>query len=152
VEIVGDDRLLGGWLRLLLLAEAAWPQSVAIPRALSRRTLAVLVEAGVVELHSADTYRIHGLDPERQKRSEHGREAAQRRWDAPSNAPGIAPSNAISNAHPMLGARNADPMLAPRSRSRKNERDDLDHGVVPSGGTSAYETAKAVAAALREKG
>jgi len=100
-RIIEDDALLGAWTRLLLLAEAAWPQSVALPRALPEASLVQLVDAGVIELHPADTYRIHGLDPERERRSEHGREAALRRWDAPSNAPG----NATSNAQVMLAPR-----------------------------------------------
>jgi len=100
-EIIVDDALLGAWTRLLLLAEAAWPQSVAVPRSLPESSLDALVKAGVIELHPADTYRIHGLDPERERRSLHGQKAAQRRWDAPGNAPGNPQRNAQSMLAPM---------------------------------------------------
>lgn len=106
VRIREDAALLGDWLRLLLLAEAAWPQSVAIPRCIPNDRLAVFVEDGVIDLHPADTYRIHGLDPERQRRSDRGVEANRRRWhpDTPSNPTGTP-----------TGTPNA--LLAPRSRT-----------------------------------
>lgn len=78
--IIESNELLGAWLRLLLHAESEWPESPPIPRSIPDDLLRPLVDAGIVELHPADTYRIHGLDPERQRRSEHAIEANRRRW------------------------------------------------------------------------
>jgi hypothetical protein len=108
VAIREDDELLGGYVRLLMLAEAAWPQSVAIPRRLPQSTLDALLEAGVIELHPCDTYRVHGLDPERERRSAHGRDAVARRWAGRSDTPSSSPSN-------------TQLVLAPRSRSLSRE-------------------------------
>jgi hypothetical protein len=104
VRIREDDALLGAWTRLLLLAEAAWPRSVAIPRCVLPERLAVLVEDGVIDLRPGDMYRIHGLDPERERRSQHGRDAIARRWEGRSDTPSITPTN-------------TQPLLAPRSRT-----------------------------------
>lgn len=82
--IIENDGHLATWLRLLLRAEAAWPECVAIPRAISQPSLDALVEAGLVELHPFDTYRIHGLDAERERRSLQGKKAIAARWNTAS--------------------------------------------------------------------
>jgi hypothetical protein len=68
-----DPATLGTWLRLLLLADAMWPSSSPLPYGISRKCLDVLVKAGIIELLSNRHYKIHGLEPERQRRSEAGR-------------------------------------------------------------------------------
>jgi hypothetical protein len=81
-EVYGDDAALALWLRLLLLADAIWPQSPHLPAGYRRRALDLLVRAGLVELVPGRRYRIHGLDRERQARSEQARHAVNVRWTA----------------------------------------------------------------------
>jgi hypothetical protein len=104
VRIREDYALLGVWLDLLMRAEAAWPEDVAIPRRTPPEALAAMVEDGVIDLHPCDTYRVHGLDPERERRSQHGRDAIARRWAGRSDTPTTTPGT-------------TQPLLAPRSRT-----------------------------------
>jgi len=102
-RIFPDDALLGLWLRLLILAEQAWPEPAYLPRSVTRRKLAVFLEAGVLELVDADRFRFHGLDAERTRRVEHGKAAADARWSARGDAPSITPSSAQA-MHARAGA------------------------------------------------
>ncbi len=122
--IIDSDLRLGTWVRLLLLAEAAWPQDAAVPQTISQRALNALETCGLVELKRAGMYRIHGLDAERQRRSEHGREAVKRRWHP--DTPSITPSNALSNTQPILA-----PRPSPSTSSSLSENDV--ERAVPSG-------------------
>ena len=104
-----DDYAAGWtWVRLLIAAEQAWPSSAFLPRWVRRRPLQVLVDAGIVE-REGDKYRIHGLDAERQGRSNHARGAANVRW-------GNAPGNAGGNAQAMLVEKS-------RVEHRRDERE-----------------------------
>lgn len=106
LTVVDDDRFAGiydddhhwaTYTRLLMLADIAWPASASLPRSARRASVAALVTAGIVELGASDRFRIHGLDPERQRRSDHARSAAEYRWGtAPGNAASTAPGNAQS--------------------------------------------------------
>lgn len=99
VGIYDDDHHWATYTRLLMLADAAWPASAPLPRSARRASVAALSAAGIIELGTADRFRIHGLDPERQRRADHARSAAENRW---SNAPGNAASSAPGNAQSML--------------------------------------------------
>jgi hypothetical protein len=81
-----DDAALATWLRLLIAADRAWPAPADIPRSVRRPALRKLVDAGVVELLPGDLYRFHGLDAEREMRSQSGRNAAALRWHSEGNA------------------------------------------------------------------
>jgi hypothetical protein len=121
-DIRDDDRRMGLWLRLLCLADAVWPADAPLPSGVSRPTLTALVDAGVVEMVDRHKYRLHGLDNERKRRSEHGRMAAQKRWSGnPPVMPEQCPSNApASDEHGIAGARAAPPslLLSPTSEER----------------------------------
>lgn len=96
-DVWGNDACLALWVRLLVMADEAWPASAALPRSTKRRALDVLVNVRLVLLHpDGDHYRIRGLDAERARRSQLAAHAAQSRWDADSNADGIADSTAVS--------------------------------------------------------
>lgn len=71
--VIDDEATLGTWLRLLMSADAVWPASADIPRWVKPDALARLVDAGIVELVAGDRFRIHGLDNERERRSQVGR-------------------------------------------------------------------------------
>ena len=71
--IFDSDRRLATWLRLLIVAEQAHPASANIPAGTNRAAVAVLVDAGLIDLGTGSRYRIHGLDAERTRRSEAAR-------------------------------------------------------------------------------
>lgn len=95
-DVWGDDARLALWVRLLVLADQAWPASATLPRSVKRRPLLALVTVGLVDLGTGDQFRIHGLDRERQRRSDLAAYAAQVRWDADRNADSTARRNAVS--------------------------------------------------------
>jgi hypothetical protein len=106
-----DDACLALWVRLLVVADGTWPAPAPVPRKAHRRAMATLVESGLVELYAGgDLYRIHGMTPERIRRSKQAALAADMRWhsisNANSNAPSIPPSSANSNAESMPSSSN----------------------------------------------
>jgi hypothetical protein len=116
-EVWDSDARLALWLRLLVMADAAWPASAALPRSTKRAPLAALVACGLVDLKPGDHFRIHGLDPERQRRSEAASHAATVRWDADRSAD----SNATGNADVM-----------PRRAEKRKEETNSTQGVAVS--------------------
>lgn len=74
--IYDDDAALALWLRLLLSADAMYPAAAPLPFGTRRAVLAKLVECGLVDVGANNRYRIHGLEAEREQRSEHARKAA----------------------------------------------------------------------------
>jgi hypothetical protein len=86
-DIYGTDAHLAAWLRLLLIADQAWPASAQVPASVRRRSLAALVSCGLVESRPGGIYRVHGLDAERMRRSSVGDAGAAARWsDRSTNA------------------------------------------------------------------
>lgn len=83
--IYADDRLLAAWLRLLVVADAAWPLRPPMPRSVKPAVLRALTGAGVVIL-DGDAYTVLGLDAERTRRREAGRTGAAMRWQSERNA------------------------------------------------------------------
>ena len=71
--VYDDDRRLATWLRLLIVAEQAHPASANIPHGTHRASVVALAEAGLIDLGTGARYRIHGLDSERQRRSDAAR-------------------------------------------------------------------------------
>ena len=102
----GNVAVLGTWLRLLMAADAVWPASADIPRGLRESHVALLSDAGLVDRLPGHRFRIHGLDPERQARSDAGRNAAAVRWHS---------------------GRSADPM--PRRAEQSKDKQRLDEEV-----------------------
>ena len=85
-DVFDDDRRLALWLRLLLMADQAYPASAHIPASAHRSSLGALVACGLVDLGTGGRFRIHGLDAERIRRSESGRNASAVRWQSERNA------------------------------------------------------------------
>lgn len=90
--IYGDDIALACWLRLLLDADAAWPEPASVPKAARQRSYRKLVAVGLIEELPGHLYRVHGLDRERDMRAHSGRIAAAVRWHSERNANGNAES------------------------------------------------------------
>lgn len=155
-EAPGDERFatvwlsdpnLALWLRLLVLADGAWPAPAPIPRSARSAPLAALVAAGLVELVSGDLYLIHGMKAERSRRSAHASRAAGVRWHGESNASGTAPSTAAGNAQTMLvqdKTRQDETIARPRAR---DEQDPEKGGRGPT--DRAIEATKREAERLR---
>ena len=84
--IYDDDRRLATWLRLLIVAEQAYPASAYIPAGTHRASVTALVDAGLIDLGTGSRFRVHGLASERAMRSHSARIAAAVRWQSDSNA------------------------------------------------------------------
>jgi hypothetical protein len=80
------DSALATWLRLLIIADQAWPSSAILPGNARHRVVKLLADCGLVDLQPGWRYRIHGLDAEREARSEKARNAAAKRWHSGSSA------------------------------------------------------------------
>jgi len=101
VAVWPSDPCLALWLRLLVLADGTWPAPAPIPRSVRKRPLAVLVDAGLVNLVSGDLFRIHGMTKERSGRSKQAAHAADVRWHSASTPVRNTDGNARSNAEAM---------------------------------------------------
>ena len=75
--VFDDDPALALWLRLLLIADAAYPASATLPVTARKRPLDCLVGSGLVELLRNGRYRIHGMDGERERRRSESRSGGQ---------------------------------------------------------------------------
>ncbi|HTR71890.1 MAG TPA: hypothetical protein VMH41_16900 [Mycobacteriales bacterium] len=89
-NVYDDDRALATWLRLLLVADQAWPASAHVPANVNRKALMILSLAGLVDFdqRGGARYRIHGLDAERTRR----KEAATRPPSGPQLVPNRDPN------------------------------------------------------------
>ena len=88
-EVFHNPVRLGTWLQLLLLADAMYPASAPMPSYANRPAVKVLVDCGLIEIAEHGQYRVHGLAPERAKRSQIGRNGAAVRWQSDGNAIGM---------------------------------------------------------------
>jgi len=66
--VYSRDENLACWLRLLLIADQAWPASGQLPTSARVRPLAALVAAKLIDRLPNDRFRVHGLDAERNRR------------------------------------------------------------------------------------
>jgi hypothetical protein len=121
-EIYGDDHHLATWLRLLLVADSAWPAAAPLPVGVRPSSVAALAKVGLIDLQEHRHYRVHGLDAERTKRSQSGRIAAVVRWQRCGR-----------NANPMLERerdnRTSQKVLSNNREERRTVR--ADTSVVP---------------------
>lgn len=125
VEVWDDNTRLATWLRLLVAADMAWPASASIYQGINRSALKVLCDVGLVDMQAAGRYRIHGLDRERNQRSESARDNANTRWHGsaegvPSYLSGTAPA-----MRPQY-ERNAVGMLA-KTRRDETSKDETSN-------------------------
>lgn len=82
VEVYDSDTALATWLRLLIIADQAWPASASLPASAKRRVVELLVRVGLVDTLPGWRYRIHGLDAERNRRADSARKGAAVRWQS----------------------------------------------------------------------
>ncbi len=80
IGIWDDDAALATWVRLLVNADMAWPATANLYQGCKTTALKKLVSAGLVDPKPGQRYRIHGLDTERQKRSDVARDSVLTRY------------------------------------------------------------------------
>jgi hypothetical protein len=107
--VYDDDTRLALWLRLLLLADGAYPAPAPVPHAIRRPAFRHLVEVGLIDLEPGDRYRIHGMDAERGARSRRASDAAREKWRrarsaADGDAPALRPHHTGASAVDMHSA------------------------------------------------
>lgn len=117
-EVYDDDALLSAWLRLLVIADQMWPTAPELPRSIKARPLARLTASGLVMVLPRHRYRIRGLDAERTRRADAGRNAAAKRWHDKGNADG--------NADPMPSRDETSKAEPSRAKSEQSARETED--------------------------
>ena len=86
--VVTKPDLLGAWLLLLINADAIYPAPAFLPASVRRNHLAALVEAGLIDLYNGSMYRVHGLQAERERRSDAARTGPKRDPSGSQTGPG----------------------------------------------------------------
>lgn len=119
-DVYPDDHHYACWSRLLMLADQSWPASAPIPASARRASVKVLADARLIDLLPNGRFRMHGLDAERQRRSQSAKDAADARWNSERNADGSADGNA--DASPT-GMPRRDEKRTAEKRPAKGERD-----------------------------
>lgn len=81
-EVVDDPKFaglpldcLGGWLRLLMMAEGSWPSSSYLPHksVVPQRIVDLLARRGILDILDGGRFKVRGLDAERARRSKEQR-------------------------------------------------------------------------------
>jgi hypothetical protein len=103
-----DVRLFGSWSLLLVVADMAWPAPAYVPPVVPRAAIARLSDCGLIDLLDRHRYRVHGLDKERDKRSQSARNAAALRWQSNGNAETMPSRGIAETEHRQSSARIAD--------------------------------------------
>ena len=111
-EVWKDNDALSTWLRLLVVADIAWPTTPDLPRHVKARPLEMLADSGLIALGPDDTFAVKGYDADRSKRHANAVAAAGARG-APSAVPDGAPSadptqtrpDQTSSPPPQVGRR-----------------------------------------------
>ena len=116
-HVYDDDRALATWLRLLLVADQAWPSSALIPANTRRQSLDVLIGAGLVDLGTGGRYRIRGLEAERKRRAAEQRNGGVVRAETAQRGEGgrFLPGNVQRSSPPL------EPPLVPSTGDQQNQ-------------------------------
>ena len=106
-----DLQAFGGWLRLLMIADAAWPASAFLPgpAVVPDDVVDDLASRAIVDLLPGHRFRIHGLDRERETRKTASSKASEARWmraQSPSDAAAFS-SRMRAHSAPDAGASNS---------------------------------------------
>lgn len=85
-DVWASDAALATWLRMLATADPMWPTPPELPRSVRAKPLGDLVDASLVSVDGAHRFQMKGMDAERTRRSDAGRNAAAQRWQSKGNA------------------------------------------------------------------
>lgn len=99
-EVWASDAQLATFVRLLSRAEASWPIEQEVPRSARASIVQRLVDATLVERSGRFSYRIKGMDAERNARSNAARNAAASRWAMPNQT---KPNQTETEPNPARG-------------------------------------------------
>lgn len=105
-DVYDDDAALATWLRLLIVADMAYPAAAPLPAGTAEEPLSLLESAALIERVGRTRYRVRGLAAERERRSSAGKAAAGARWGSPD-----------ATAMRTHYDRNADALLAEQSKA-----------------------------------
>ena len=83
-KVYSNPNALGVWLQMLLTADAMHPMTPPMPP--RTPTVRLLIDVGLVIERPGNRYSMRGLNEERERRSEAGRNAAAVRWQSARNA------------------------------------------------------------------
>jgi hypothetical protein len=101
-ELYENDAACALWYRLVRLADMAWPSSATLPVGTRKAAIGALIGADLIRMVTRTTYKVRGMDKEREARSQSASNAARSRWsDASRNATRNADGNAKRNAETM---------------------------------------------------
>jgi hypothetical protein len=119
-----DNDCLSTWLRMLTVAEAAWPALPEIPRSARMPFVQRIAATSLIELVGPYKYRIKGMDAERSARSNAASNAARTRYGtadstAVRTAPTMPNQTEPNQTKPSLVARENDGPKDKREERRK---------------------------------
>ena len=124
--IYEHDAAYALWSRLLITGDMAWPASGSLPLSTRPKALAMLTDAGLVQVLPAGRFRIPSMDKERQARSDAGKYAISHRWPTDSNT---ASGNTTRNTEGIPSRakpRKEEPSQAGVRLSDEEQRGQLD--------------------------
>lgn len=128
IDIYPDDEALACWLRLLMIADDAYPQPAHIPLRVSKAGMKKLVAAQLITVLPNDMFRINGLDSERKRRAAPRAKAAKARWDSDASAMHMH-STSIANAMHAEKHESDDALLA---IARAQHEHKQEHPALPA--------------------
>ncbi len=82
--VYASDKMFATWVRLLMAADAFWPNSAPMPY--RNPSVSRLIASGLVVPIGSGRYTIKGLSAERERRSASARNAAAVRWQSDRSA------------------------------------------------------------------
>lgn len=123
-EIYSEDHHFATWLRLLMIADQAYPATAHLPALARKASVARLAEAGLIDLLPNGRFRLHGLASEREKRAQSGRNAAAVRWHNERNTSPML-------AKPSLDKPRQEYSPPPQEGRRKNGTNPRAQGSNP---------------------
>lgn len=119
-DIYGDDAAFAAFMRLLTVAEMAWPATPELPRSIRPKGLRTLVDRGLVKV-TGHTFLLKGFVKERTLRADSARRAAALRWQSVGNADAYAdamPKKKREEEEEEKGERGLRPLDGGRSHGR----------------------------------
>lgn len=113
-DVYKDDAALATWMRLLVVAEKAWPAMPELPRSARVKTLQKLSALGLVAIGPDFTFALKGFNAERERRHATAIVGA--------NASASARANAQANAEPIRERdENENESPLPRRAGRRKD-------------------------------
>jgi hypothetical protein len=135
-HVYPNDARLATWVRLLMVADNAWPHPAQVPRNVDPDALAFLVAVGLIDSLPNDLYRVHGMDAERMKRREQGLAGGIARAAAATRSGGrftserwsaIADERTVTSVSPASRSSNRSRSRSTRATTaNETTRNDLD--------------------------